>query len=114
MNNFRQPGDTIEITAAAALASGQPVEVGQLVGFATKAAAIGEKVNVKVTGVFDVTKAGTQAWTPGALVYFDGTVFTTVASGNKLAGVSTVTVGAGAGETAGTIRLNGSAATTPA
>ena len=63
----------------------------------------------QITGVVNVTKTGSQAWAEGAVVYWDDTAkdFTTTASGNLRAGCAVVATGAGAGETAGVVRLNG-------
>jgi predicted RecA/RadA family phage recombinase len=62
-----------------------------------------------VTGVFDLTKIGSQAWTVGAKVYWDDTNkrCTTVATDNTLIGVAVEAVAGGAGDTIGRVRLNG-------
>lgn len=59
-----------------ALTSGPGGKVGQLFGVAA--------------GVFKLTKSGSQAWTVGALVYWDDTNkgCTTVATANLLIGVA--------------------------
>ncbi len=110
MNNFIQPGDVLELTApAGGVVSGTPYKIGQLLVVAADTKAAGELFRGKTSGVFQITKAGTQAWTEGALVYWDdvGAEFTTTATGNLLAGVAVAAVGAGAGETTGIVRLQG-------
>ena len=57
--------------------------------------------------MFELTKIGAQAWTVGALVYWDDTNkrCTTVATANLLIGVAAAAV---AGNTTGRVRLNAS------
>jgi predicted RecA/RadA family phage recombinase len=85
-------------------------KVGQIFGVATNDAASGADVALDVTGVFELIKIGSQAWTVGALVYWDDTNkrCTTVATGNLLIGVATISVAGGAGNTIGRVRLNAS------
>lgn len=109
MKNFVQAGDTIVVAAPYALTSGQGAQVGQLFGVAVSDATNGADVPLKVTGVFDLTKIGSQAWTVGALVYWDNTNkrCTTVATGNLLIGAAAAAVSNAAGNTVGRVRLNG-------
>ena len=113
MKNYVQPGDTVSVTAPAALASGQLFKVGVLVGVAAAAADNGAPVEMVTEGVFEVTKTGSQAWTVGAAIYGVGTTTlvatTATTSGNILIGTAVAAVGSGAGETIGRVRLNGSA-----
>lgn len=111
MKNYVQDGERIGVTAPAALASGQLFRVGQLAGVAESQAANGAPVQMQVTGVVDVTKVGSQAWTVGAAIYGTGTTTlvatTATTTGNIYLGVAVAAVGSGAGETTGRIRLNG-------
>ena len=77
-------------------------------GVASGTAALGETVEAALTGVFDVTKIGSQAWTVGSKVYWDDTNkrCTTVATDNSLIGVAIEAVASGAGDTIGRVRLN--------
>lgn len=113
MKNFIQPGDVVPVTAPAALAAGQLFRVGLMAGVAVNAAASGAPAEMRVNGVVEVTKAGSQAWTVGAVIYGVGTTTlvatTATTTGNILLGVAVAAVGSGAGETVGRIRLNGSA-----
>ena len=113
MKNFVQPGDIVTITAPANVAAGQLVRVGVLAGVAISAALSGQPVEIATSGVFDVTKAGSQAWTVGAAIYGVGTTTlvatTATTTGNVLLGVAMAAVGSGAGETVGRVRLNRSA-----
>ncbi|WP_444668575.1 capsid cement protein [Cereibacter changlensis] len=76
---------------------------------AQTAAAAGAPVVLVTRGVFDLPKAGAQAWALGAAIYWDDTnkLCTTTASGNTLIGRAVLAVSNGAGETVGRIRLVG-------
>lgn len=110
MKTYVQPGNTITLTAPYAVASGDGLLVGSIFGVAAGAAALGEPVETALTGVFDITKIGSQAWTAGARIYWDDTNkrATNVATSNTLIGVATEAVAGGAGDTIGRVRLNGS------
>jgi predicted RecA/RadA family phage recombinase len=111
MNNFIQPGDSQEFTASGTVTAGQPVQVGYAFGIAAVSVGTGVKFNMKITGVFEVTKPGSQAWTEGAAIYYDigGNFFTTSATGNRLVGWANAAVGSGATETLGKVYLDGMA-----
>jgi predicted RecA/RadA family phage recombinase len=57
MKNWIQRGDSITVTAPGAIASGDLVAIGALVGVAADDAAIGETVAISTTGVFELPKA---------------------------------------------------------
>lgn len=84
--NFRFNGTMLSYVAVATVASGDAVAVGSLVGIASKDAAIGETVELALTGVWEVPKTAAQAWTQGAPIYWDGSEATTSASGNTFMG----------------------------
>jgi predicted RecA/RadA family phage recombinase len=111
MKNYIQPGDVVGVTAPANVVSGQGVAVGSLFGVVVADALSGAEMQIAVSGVFDLPKVGSQAWTVGALIYWNGTACTNVASTNKLIGSAVLAVGSGAGETTGRVRLNGAAIT---
>ena len=110
MKNYVQPGTTLTLTAPYAVTSGDGLLVGSIFGVAAGDAASGATVEAALTGVFDLTKIGSQAWTVGAKVYWDNTNkrCTTVATDNTLIGVAVDAVAGGAGDTIGRVRLNGS------
>lgn len=110
MKNYVQPGTTLTLTAPYAVTSGDGLLVGSIYGVAAGDAASGAIVEAALTGVFDLTKIGSQAWTVGAKVYWDDTNkrCTSVATGNTLIGVAVEAVAGGAGDTIGQVRLNGS------
>ncbi|EEX12485.1 conserved hypothetical protein [Citreicella sp. SE45] len=109
MKNYVQPGGTLTLTAPYAVTSGDGLLVGSIFGVAAGDAASGATVEAALTGVFDLTKIGSQAWTVGAKVYWDDTNkrCTTVATDNTLIGVAVEAVAGGAGDTIGRVRLNG-------
>lgn len=109
MKNYIAPGLRLTITAGAAYASGAGVLVGSIFGVAEGFIDNGAEGVIVVEGIFDLPKAPSQAWTVGALIYWDAANArcTNVATGNKLIGVAVLAVGSGAGETTGRVRLNG-------
>jgi predicted RecA/RadA family phage recombinase len=108
MKNYVQPGTTLTLTAPYAVTSGDGLLVGSIFGVAAGDATSGAPVEAALTGVFDLTKIGSQAWTVGAKVYWDDTNkrCTTVATDNTLIGVAVEAVAGGAGDTIGRVRLN--------
>ena len=112
MKNFIGVGNRVTLTAAAVTTSGQPVLIGSLFGIAESAAAIGEPLVLVMNGIYDLTKTASQAWTVGQLIYWDVTTsrVTNVVATNKLVGVAVLTVGAGAGEIIGRVRLTAASA----
>lgn len=110
MKNYVQPGNTITLTAPYAVSSGDGLLVGSIFRIASADAALNDPVETALSGVFDITKVGSQAWTVGAKVYWDDTNkrTTSVATSNTLIGVATEAVAGGAGDTIGRVRLNAS------
>lgn len=111
MTNFDSPGSVQTFVApSGGVVSGGFYVFNTWVVCATVNAAEGADFSGMICGRFKVTKAGSQAWTPGADVYLtsgSATTFTTTSSGNTLAGKTASVVGSGAGETTGYILLNG-------
>lgn len=89
---YEQPGDSIEITApVGGTTRGTPVVVNsRILGMPALTKLVTEKVNVKVSGIFEVTKVSAQAWVGGQPIYWDSanTQFTSV-PGGLYAGVAT-------------------------
>lgn len=104
------PGDVLTLTApTGGVVAGTAYLIGGLLVIAQTTAAQTLPFDAYVTGVHSVTKVGSQAWTEGAVVYWDNSAknFTTVSTANYRAGIAVVAVGSGAGETVGVVRLNG-------
>lgn len=104
---FVQPGEVIDYTAGANIASGQVVLMGARIGVALKAIANGETGPMQVTGVFNIAKLSTDNMAQGALLYWDNTNsrLTTTASGNTLAGFAAAAAAASA-TTSVNIKIN--------
>ncbi|CAM3100413.1 Predicted phage recombinase, RecA/RadA family [Paracoccus aminovorans] len=111
MKNFIAAGNTLTITAEADIASGAGVLIGSIFGVATGPIANGAEGVINLTGVYDLPKTASQAWTVGALIYWTGSACTNVASTNTLIGVAVQAVGGTANETIGRVRLNGAGVT---
>ena len=103
---FVQPGEVIDYTAGANIASGQVVLMGARIGVALKAIANGETGPVQVTSVFNIAKLSSDNMAQGALLYWDNTNsrLTTTASGNTLAGFAAAA--AAASTTSVNIKIN--------
>jgi predicted RecA/RadA family phage recombinase len=109
-SNFTQPGIIVTLTApTGGVVSGGVYQIGQLLVVAMADAAETLPFEGRTTGVFTVTKIGSQAWSEGDLVYWDdgNTRFTTVEAGHLLAGHAVAAVASGAGDTTGSVRLDG-------
>lgn len=110
MQTFTEPGDVQELTAPTdGVVSGGIYQIGQAIVAAVADAAEGDPFEGLVRGVVSAPKVGSQAWTEGALVYWDDVngYFTTTDAGNRLAGWAVEAVGSGAGETTGKVYLDG-------
>lgn len=68
---YVQPGQVLQHTAAAAIAAGDVVKVGKLIGVALASIAIGQTGSIQIEGVFSVPKATGTAIAQGASVLFD-------------------------------------------
>ena len=98
MKNFIQVGDVLDHTPVGAVASGAVVVIGARVGIAVANIAAGETGSLRVKGVAELAKLGTDVVAQGALLYWDADDFrlTTTASGNTLAGYAAKAAGNGA------------------
>lgn len=71
MKNYVNDGRTVEHTAAATIASGDVVVIGDNVGVALGDAATGESVTVAMNGRFSVAKTTGTAWSQGDKLDWD-------------------------------------------
>lgn len=108
MKNFVQAGSNLTLTAAAVITSGQMVKVGAIVGVAAGSAAIGQDVDLVVTGVFTLPKVAIDDMAVGDLVYWDDTakLVTKTSAGNTKIGAAVAAAGNPSGSVR--VRLNGS------
>jgi predicted RecA/RadA family phage recombinase len=90
--NFIQPGDVVTVVAPYAVNSGDGVKVGQIFGFATKAALSAANVEVKRTGVVTLAKtnAVSTSAAQGANIHWDdsGRITTISSTSNLKIGVA--------------------------
>jgi predicted RecA/RadA family phage recombinase len=91
MKNFVQRGDALTLTAPAAVAAGDVVVVGDLVGIAATDAALGEEVECDLVGVFSIKKKTGEAFGQGAPIYWDAAAAraTVTETGNDRLGTAT-------------------------
>lgn len=68
--NYIQEGKTIDVVLAAAVSSGDPVVVGEMVGIAQVDGAIGDTIAVALEGVYEVPQAA-EVIELGSAVYWD-------------------------------------------
>lgn len=108
MNNYKQPGEILTLTApGGGVVAGGGYQIGQLFVVAVTDAAAADPFEGQVVGVFTLPKTSAQAWTEGALIYWDGSECTTVSTSNLLIGCAAA---AAANPSAtGVVRLNGHA-----
>lgn len=85
---FVQDGRAIDYTPGSAVATGDVVVQGDLVGVVKRPLAANEAGALDVDGVFDFAKATNVAYTVGTILYWDDTanLVTTTATGNKQIG----------------------------
>jgi predicted RecA/RadA family phage recombinase len=85
---FIQEGHNIDHTPVGALASGDVVVQGDLVGVTLRPIAAGELGSLAVEGIFDFNKNTGVAFTVGTILFWDDTnnVVTTTSAGNKSIG----------------------------
>ena len=84
MRNFINEGDTLDVVSSSNVTSGQLAIIGALVGVATTTALAGISFALKTTGVFELPKLSTEAWTVGQKVYWDGTnLWATIVAGSN-------------------------------
>ncbi|MEO9132430.1 MAG: DUF2190 family protein [Sphingomonas sp.] len=90
MRNYVQRGDTLDIIAAAVVASGDVVIKGSIIGIANADAAVGDTFALDVVGVFNLPKVAALAIGQGDVVYWDSAnaVVTKTAGGNTKLGVA--------------------------
>lgn len=110
MGRFVQPGKVVPFTAPeGGVVGGSFYQIGQIFGRAAATVAAGLTFQLEVTGIVEGTKVASQAWTEGALIYWDDSAkkFTTVDTGNLRIGCAHEAVGSGVTETTGKVRLDG-------
>lgn len=109
MKNYVQPGEVLNLTAPATVASGKGALIGGTIfGVACADYSSGDtNGEFQVEGVFDLDKVSAQSWSVGNIIFWDNSakLCTTVASGNIKIGVA-IKAAANPSST-GRVRLNG-------
>lgn len=113
MKNWVQEGKVIELAAPYARAAGEGALVGSIFGVACADLENAESGSFQLEGVFDLAKVSAQAWTLGALIYWDDSAKnatnTSNTGANKLIGVAVAA--ASNPSSTGRVRLNGAFST---
>lgn len=88
MKNFIKPGDTLTLVAPYNVSSGGGMLVGSIFGVATETVLSGASVEAALDGVYELAKTTGEAWTQGAVLYWNDTTkaLTTTAASNKRVG----------------------------
>ena len=120
MKNFVARGDVItvptdDLAPGASIIGGKGYLLsGGLFGIATVTVEVtgpgqGKDCSLALTGIFDLPKQSSQAWSVGARIYWDAVIerATTTDTSNTLIGIAMLATGGTAGETLGRVRLNG-------
>lgn len=114
MKTYQQPGVSLPLVAPYDRLSGQGALVGALFGVAEVDVLSGATANFLIEGVVTLAKNSAEAWTLGALIYWDDTNkrCTTTSTSNTRIGCAAAT--AANPSSTGVVRLNGVAAPTGA
>lgn len=105
--NFIAPGEVIEVTLAATVASGGVVKQGSIIGVALQSGVSGDTIQVAICGAFSgLPKATGAAWTKGDMLYWDATnsVLTKTSTSNTFAGYAYES--AASGDATGSVLLS--------
>lgn len=89
MNNYVQPGATLDLVApAGGVVSGKTVKINSIIAVPGSTKAEGQSFAGTTEGVFDVDAKTGQAWDAGVTIYWDDAakVYTTTANANTKAG----------------------------
>jgi predicted RecA/RadA family phage recombinase len=111
--NYHQEGDVLDYTntTGAAIASGDPVAIGNIIGIALVDIAISAVGSVALEGVWKVAKATGNAWVQGAKVIWDKSAAkfdhggATPATGD-ISNCCVAAYAAASGDTVGYVKIN--------
>lgn len=109
MKNFKQEGKVLSFTAGADYLSGAVVLIGDKIGIVSADVVSGAEGEAALCGVFELTKAASQAWALGDKIYWDisSSHFTkTKATDTVFAGICAKAVADGAGDVLGWVSIN--------
>lgn len=105
MKNKVSEGNKLDLVATGNVTSGVPVVMTELVGVPEISGVSGDVIPVDLSGIFELTKLGGEAWTQGQKVYWDAgnSRCTTTASTHKQIGHAAVI--AGSADVLGKVKL---------
>jgi predicted RecA/RadA family phage recombinase len=115
--NYHSPGEHITFTATGAIASGQAVVIGTLLGVSLTALANGGSGEAAIEGVWELPKLPGAVITPGAALTWDvsaGQFIIAAPAAGDLLGAATAIAGAGNGVATVLAKLNPGNATVSA
>lgn len=102
MKNYVQHGDTIPLTAPnGGVVAGSPYLIGAIFGVAMISANAGDSFELRRRGVCTFPKTTAEAWTEGAVLYFDPATGKLTTTAGALKKVALATSAAGAADTNG-------------
>jgi predicted RecA/RadA family phage recombinase len=110
--NYSQSGDILPLAAPYDVEVGDGALVGSLFGVAITNAASGDTGQFKTNGVFELAKTSAQAWSQGALIYWDNTNKRCDSDGTIGQLIGTATSAAANPSSTGYVRLNGTVPST--
>jgi predicted RecA/RadA family phage recombinase len=106
-NNFIQTGDTLTVPAGTDYLSGAVAVEGEIVGIALGDALTGANVDIRTSGVFEVSKVAADEFALGDPVYYDlgAELATSTATDNIKLGVAVAVAAASSASVS--VRLSG-------
>lgn len=102
---YRLTGGRLSFTAPGNLTAGDPLLVVDTFGVVEATVLAAAPAKLILRGTFTLPKATGQTWTPGQVLYWNGTALTTTAAANRKAGVAAASAISGA--TTGSATLSG-------
>lgn len=105
MKIYHQPGKTLDLTAPAAMSSGDATLVGDFLGVAVADIASGEKGAMLVEGVVELPKLAADAFSEGQSVNWDDTAKELKAAAADKDGAAKCIEAAGASTTSVKVKL---------
>ncbi len=107
MKTFIQDGNIITITAAANIASGEGVLVGNIFGISVMDAVAGDEVEIATVGVYELPKLSTAVIAQGDRVAWNSSTGKVVVPATGMFPLGVATLAAGNGTATIKVRLDG-------
>jgi len=107
MKTFIQDGNIITVTAAANIASGDGVLVGNIFGISVMVAVAGDEVEIATVGVYELPKLSTAVIAQGDRVAWNSSTGKVVVPATGMFTLGVATLAAGNGTATIKVRLDG-------